>query len=58
MKQRLNIIFDDTIRISKADFEALTNANKTLKDIIIRQQEELQKYKTFFENFKNLLDKQ
>lgn len=58
MKQRLNIIFDDTIRISKADFEALTNTNKTLKDIIIRQQEELEKYKNFFENFKKLVDKQ
>lgn len=58
MKKRINIIFDDTIRISKADFEALTNANKTLKEIIVQQQEELQEYKTFFKNMQKLLDKQ
>lgn len=58
MQKRINIIFDDTIRISKADFEALTNANKTLKEIIIQQREELQEYKTFFKNMQKLLDKQ
>lgn len=58
MKERINIIFDDTIRISRADFEALTNANKTLKEIIVQQREELQEYKNFFKNFKNLVDKQ
>ena len=57
MQKRINIIFDDTIRISKADFEALTNANKTLKEIIVQQQEELQEYKTFFKNMQKLLDK-
>lgn len=58
MKKRINIIFDDTIRISRTKYEALKQANETLKQIIIDQREELQEYKTFFENMKKLLDKQ
>lgn len=51
--RKLNIIFDTTIKISETEYIKMQHEIQSLK----QQALELQKYKTFFENFKNLLDK-
>ena len=56
--RKLNIIFDTTIKITETEYIKMQNEIQSLKELTTQQALELQKYKTFFENFKNLLDKQ
>lgn len=53
--RKLNIIFDTTI---ETEYIKMKHEIQSLKELTTQQALELQKYKTFFENFKNLLDKQ
>ena len=62
---RVNIIFDDTIPVSKTKYEEMKDqieidksVIQSLKEIISQQARDLEEYKTFFKNFKNLVDKQ
>lgn len=52
--RKLKIIFDTTIKITETEYIKMQHEIQSLKE----QALELQKYKTFFEKFKNLLDKQ
>ena len=56
--RKLNIIFDTTIKITGTEYIKMKHEIQSLKELTTQQALELQKYKTFFENFKNLLDKQ
>ena len=53
--RKLNIIFDTTI---ETEYIKMKHEIQSLKELTTQQALELQKYKTFFENFKKLLDKQ
>ena len=72
MKQKPTINPNDLMLVSRTNYNDLKQANEEMTFIISKYSQqheldqntindllfELEKYKTFFENFKNLLDKQ
>lgn len=56
--RKLNIIFDNTIKISETEYLQMQHEIQALKELTTQQALELKEYKKLFENFKNLLDKQ
>ncbi len=56
--RKLNIIFDTIIKITETEYLKMQHEIQSLKELTTQQALELQEYKTFFENFKKLLDKQ
>jgi hypothetical protein len=56
--RKLNIIFDTTVKITETEYIKMLHEIQSLKELTTQQALELQEYKTFFEKFKNLLDKQ
>ena len=58
MKERINIIFDNTIKITETEYMRMKHEIETLRELTATQALELQEYKNLFKNFKKLLDKQ
>ena len=58
MQKRINIIFDNTIKITETEYIRMKHEIEMLKELTAAQSIELQEYKTFFKNMQNLLDKQ
>lgn len=56
--KRLDIIFDNTIKITETEYIRMKHEIETLRELTATQALELQEYKTFFENMQKLLDKQ
>lgn len=63
--RKINIMFDETILVSKTKYEEMKDqieidkaVIQSLKDIISQQARDLEEYKTFFKNMQKLLDKQ